>query len=35
MKNLLLGILLAVNSMVYSHTTYGDVLNGEEDVKDA
>ena len=36
MKNLLLGILLAVSSMVYSQgteffTTYGDVLNGKEE----
>ena len=36
MKNLLLGILLAVSSMVYSQeteffSTYGEVLNGEEE----
>ena len=36
MKNLLLGILLAVSSMVYSQgteffSTYGDVLNGQEE----
>ena len=36
MKNLLLGILLAVSSMVYSQetelfTTYGDILNGKEE----
>ena len=36
MKNLLLGILLAVSSTVYSQetelfTTYGDVLNGKEE----